>query len=274
MDRGKWKAIWDSLKLYCLYLFIPALLLLIGMTLRRGQITVDEFMDQSGDFYTVLGFGAAIAILVRRAKKRGASFCEEAMLYPRELAPSLGAELAILGFGLSMALSSALTVIPLPGNLIGSYGEVSGKLFYGPDQILVFLSVLILAPVAEEIIFRGLMMFRLQREFNEKQSVLISAFLFAILHKNILWILYAFAMAWLLGYTASRMENVCGSIAIHMGFNMASIPLMWVNRTPALAEIVMGSKLQIALYGCIGGLLAAVMVRRLRKRGEEKWLKI
>ena len=54
MDRGKWKAIWDSLKLYCLYLFIPALLLLIGMTLRRGQITVDEFMDQSGDFYTVL----------------------------------------------------------------------------------------------------------------------------------------------------------------------------------------------------------------------------
>ena len=173
-----------------------------------------------------------------------------------------------------MALSSALTVIPLPGELIGSYGEVSGKLFYGPDQILVFLSVLILAPVAEEIIFRGLMMFRLQREFNEKQSVLISAFLFAILHKNILWILYAFAMAWLLGYTASRMENVCGSIAIHMGFNMASIPLMWVNRTPALAEIVMGSKLQIALYGCIGGLLAAVMVRRLRKRGEEKWLKI
>ena len=70
MDRGKWKAIWDSLKLYCLYLFIPALLLLIGMTLRRGQITVDEFMGQSGDFYTVLGFGAAIAILVRRAKKR------------------------------------------------------------------------------------------------------------------------------------------------------------------------------------------------------------
>ena len=103
---------------------------------------------------------------------------------------------------------------------------------------------------------------------------MISAFLFAILHKNILWILYAFAMAWLLGYTASRMENVCGSIAIHMGFNMASIPLMWVNRTPALAEIVIGSKLQIALYGCIGGLLAAVMVRRLRKRGEEKWLKI
>lgn len=196
------------------------------------------------------------------------------MLYPRELAPSLGVELAVLGFGLSMALSSALTVIPLPGELIGSYGEVSGKLFYGPDQILVFLSVLILAPVAEEIIFRGLMMFRLQREFNEKQSVLISAFLFAILHKNILWILYAFAMAWLLGYTASRMENVCGSIAIHMGFNMASIPLMWINRTPALAEIVMGSKLQIALYGCIGGLLAAVMVRRLRKRGEEKWLKI
>ena len=134
MDRGKWKAIWDSLKLYCLYLFIPALLLLIGMTLRRGQITVDEFMDQSGDFYTVLGFGAAIAILVRRAKKRGASFCEEAMLYPRELTPSLGAELAVLGFGLSMALSSALTVIPLPGELIGSYGEVSGKLFYGPDQ--------------------------------------------------------------------------------------------------------------------------------------------
>ena len=175
---------------------------------------------------------------------------------------------------MDLALSSALTVIPLPGNLIGSYGEVSGKLFYGPDQILVFLSVLILAPVAEEIIFRGLMMFRLQREFNEKQSVLISAFLFAILHKNILWILYAFAMAWLLGYTASRMENVCGSIAIHMGFNMASIPLMWVNRTPALAEIVIGSKLQIALYGCIGGLLAAVMVRRLRKRGEEKWLKI
>ena len=40
MDRGKWKAIWDSLKLYCLYLFIPALLLLIGMTLRLSLIHI------------------------------------------------------------------------------------------------------------------------------------------------------------------------------------------------------------------------------------------
>lgn len=270
-NREKVRAVTESLKIYCFYILVPAVCIIVGMMFRKANMPVSEFMDQSGDFYTVLGFGLAVWLLRRRCKKRGVSFMEEAFLYPKELEPVTAVELGTLGFGISLALSAILTVIPLPGTV--SYGAVSGKLFEGPDQVLVFLSVLLLAPAAEEIIFRGLILARLQREFTMKQSVVLSSLMFAVLHAHPIWILYAFGLACLMGYAAAKTENVCCSIAIHMGFNVASIPIMWINGSPALKEVIFGSSLLVILYGGIGAAVAVIMIKRLKIRRENQWLK-
>lgn len=271
-DKDKAQAVYDSLKIYCFYILVPAVFIIAGMMIRKVNMPVEEFMDQSGDFYTVLGFGGALFLLYRRCKNRGISFMEEAFLYPKEMTRKTGTQLFMLGLGISLLLSAALTVLPIPG--MAAYAETSGKLFRGPDQILVFLSVLFLAPAAEEIIFRGFIMGRLQKEFTVKQSVIISSLLFAVLHAHPVWILYAFFMACLMGYAAASAENVCCSIAVHMGFNMASIPIMWINNSQVLKDVFFGSKVLVFLYGCIGGAIVVVMLKVLKNRREEQWLKI
>lgn len=274
LQKGQLKAMLDCLGYYALYLSVPAACILAGMMLRKADVPVDRFMDESGDFYTVLGFGLAIFLLYRRCRKRGKKFLEEAMVFPGEMDRGTAALLAAAGFGLSVALSALITVLPLPAGFAAAYGYETERLFYGPDQVLVFLSVLFLAPAAEEIIFRGFIMFRLERDFTEKQAVVLSALMFAVLHLHPLWILYAFGMACLMGVSASRTENVCSSIVVHMGFNLASIPLMWINRHEAAREILFSSRLLVAVYGLAGAAVAASMFRLLRKKEEEKWLRI
>ena len=273
LEKRQLRALADSLGYYLIYLCVPAVCILVGMMFRKVDVPVDRFMDESGDFYTVLGFGLAIYYLYRRCRKRGKDFLEEAMVFPSGMEPAAAVLLAAAGFGISMALSSIITILPFPAGFAASYGYETERLFYGPDQILVFLSVLFLAPVAEEILFRGFIMFRLERDFTKQQAVILSSIMFAVLHLHPLWMAYAFGMACLMGLAASRTENVCSSIAIHMGFNMASIPLMWINRCEAAREALFSSRLLVAAYGLAGGVLALAMFRLLKKKEDGKWLR-
>lgn len=53
-------------------------------------------------------------------------------------------------------MSAALTVIPFPDFLIGPYHEMTYEVFGKVDKILAILSVMFLAPLVEELIFRDM----------------------------------------------------------------------------------------------------------------------
>jgi membrane protease YdiL (CAAX protease family) len=99
----------------------------------------------------------------------------------------------------------------------------------GIDQLpLTVLFVVILAPFAEELVFRGLLLDWLKQKLSARQAILITSLIFALLHDNHLmtgaagWI--ELVDRFLMGVGASilalRGHSLRGSFVMHAANNM------------------------------------------------------
>jgi len=104
-----------------------------------------------------------------------------------------------------------------------SYNEVTDLLSSGslPLQIV---AVGIAAPVAEETLFRGLLINRMSW-LPAWAAVLIQAALFGLVHMNLFQGLYAFVAGILLGMIYIKYRSLIMVIAGHMAYNLTSILL-------------------------------------------------
>ncbi|MBQ7796720.1 MAG: CPBP family intramembrane metalloprotease [Lachnospiraceae bacterium] len=252
-----------------LYVCLPALFMTIGMILMKDR-TADDMISASGNFYYALGIIFTVVILHRRSKKRGSSLEADATLEYKELDKKKISTLLLMGLGFGFFFSALLTVFPFPKFLIESYRSSSNTLNVGTDQILALVSTAVLAPITEEIVFRGYMLNRLLEWFKEKESVLISTAIFALCHVSILWIAYAFVMGLLLAKVSVEEDNIAYSIALHIGFNASVVPIWIVNRVPVLERILFANNILIAIYGIVACYGAVQLYRKYRKE-TEKW---
>lgn len=234
-----------------LYMILPAIFLSVGYVLTGHGRTIDEFTVQSGNFYTILGIIVVILIFIWRAKKKKVNFFDEITLsFDKKMIPKL---LILLGLGasISLAVSSALTVIPLPKFLIQSYEDSSQGMYRGTDVILVMLSQVFLAPFAEEMVFRGFMLNRLLRQFDEKAAVIAVTITFGLCHINGIWVVYAVLMGYLLTKVSIKEDNVLHSMILHAGFNFPSVVIFVINSNENAYNAFFGSKWLIIIYGLV-----------------------
>lgn len=95
------------------------------------------------------------------------------------------------------------------------------------DQSILFNVLLgcVLAPLAEEIFFRKVLLDRL-KPYGEGFAILGSALLFALIHGNLFQMLYAFVVGALFGYIAVKTGGIRWTIPLHAGVNFVSAGLM------------------------------------------------
>lgn len=86
----------------------------------------------------------------------------------------------------------------------------------GGNAIISFLTVVIVAPIAEELVFRGIIFRMLSKYWSEIAAIIVSALLFGIFHLNIMQAIYVLPIGLLLGYTAYKCKSVLPCILIHM----------------------------------------------------------
>lgn len=87
-----------------------------------------------------------------------------------------------------------------------------------PDNFSMFLYAGILAPITEEILFRGLIQ-RTMLPFGKKFAILVSSFTFGLFHGNLLQTPYAFVVGLVLGYVAAE-YNILWAMVLHMINNL------------------------------------------------------
>lgn len=127
------------------------------------------------------------------------------------------------------------------------------------DHFGMFLYAGILAPIAEEILFRGLIQ-RTLLPYGKRFAILCSAFTFGIFHGNLLQSPYAFLVGLVLGYTAAE-YSIAWSMVLHMINNLVIADLL--NRLTAglsdigAAVVVWGILLSFSIAA-----LAVVIVKR------------
>lgn len=82
--------------------------------------------------------------------------------------------------------------------------------------LLIFLGAVVLAAVAEEILFRGFLQHMLERHWKDvTRAVLITSLLFAVIHFNPSAVIQIYLLAILMGYLAWRTDSVVPSIIMH-----------------------------------------------------------
>lgn len=125
----------------------------------------------------------------------------------------------------------------------------------------IFLYASILAPIAEELLFRGYILRSLQ-PFGKKFAVFGSAFLFGLFHGNLLQTPYAFLMGLLLGWLTVE-YSVVWAILVHMFNNLVLADVL--TRLTKLLPVMMGELTSLVI---LGGCLAISGVILLVKRRE------
>jgi membrane protease YdiL (CAAX protease family) len=83
---------------------------------------------------------------------------------------------------------------------------------------LIFFGIVV-APVMEEIMFRGFLQPALKNSFGGRYAIAVSAFLFAAVHMDIFAFLQIFILGILLGYLYEKTQTLAASIIVHILHN-------------------------------------------------------
>lgn len=268
-----WKGtgiIWHASCPLFLYLFMPGIVMSIGKVIRSYAHTNEEFIAESGNFYTFLGTLLVGVILYRRAKKKETTIREQATLSFENVQIKLAGYSIVLGVAISLFLSSLLTLVQIP-YLSDSYRETAGAIYNRTDLLLVLILVGFLSPIIEEIIFRGYMLNRLLEYFQRRTCVMLSSAIFAICHVNLLWMLYSFCMGIFLGELAIKKDNILYSICVHIGFNLPAVLIAAVQMAGHGSSLFFQNKLLIFCYGLIGCAAGKLLWMEIKKEVGESW---
>lgn len=130
---------------------------------------------------------------------------------------------AVACYCLAILLADVIAVL-IPGSM-DTFSNIMGTALSG-NKIVVDVIIVLLAPIAEELIFRGIIFQTLTRNnCSVVVAIIIQAVLFGIYHLNVMQGLYVLPLAVVLGYTAYKCKSVLPCIFIHMVNNLMS--LIW-----------------------------------------------
>lgn len=124
-----------------------------------------------------------------------------------------------LGIGCQFIVSGVMSLFqPYLVDLFDNYTQVIEKIM-GANPILVILLTVIIAPISEELIFRGVILKKLNKVLPFLWANIIQAAVFGIYHMNIIQGVYAFGLGIIIGYVAHRCKTIVAPILLHMVVN-------------------------------------------------------
>lgn len=154
-------------------------------------------------------------------------------------APQFGSLKAIVTVVLVAVLTLCLIVLMEPLESILPESDTLEQIFNMLRQhpVNTALSVCIAAPILEEIVCRGYMMRGMLQYIKPWQAIVISAFLFAVIHGNLAQGVTAFILGILLGWVYYRTGSLLMSMMIHFIVNTSSTIMALIPSIPEDASL-------------------------------------
>lgn len=121
--------------------------------------------------------------------------------------------------GLCLFVNFGMQLIPIPEDVLAEYAEASESLMEGPF-ITLLLANAIMAPVVEEILFRGLVLSRLRDAMPTWVALILSSVFFGLMHGQILWVCYTTLVGLVLGLAAWKTDSTLAPMFMHFAFNL------------------------------------------------------
>ena len=135
------------------------------------------------------------------------------------------------------------------------------------------LSVVVCAPILEEILFRGLIFESCRERFGGGVAVLISALLFGLVHGVPVQIINAFVVGLIFGYVYLRTGSLLSVILLHVlnnGIDYISLAFFGDAAETTLRDLVGPNWLYWLIYALAAVVFAYAMVRLVQTIRDEK----
>ncbi len=143
--------------------------------------------------------------------------------------------MVFLGAELNLAVAFLLPLIPFPESWWEAYA-VQNDVLLGARFWTLVLTVIV-APILEEIVFRGLIHTRLRRCMPTFAAMFVSALTFGLMHGAIIAVIYATLLGLLLAWVFEKYKSLLASILLHFGFNLCAMLLEGFEDVPAFVCI-------------------------------------
>lgn len=183
------------------------------------------------------------AIYLIRKKKSGHLF--NFKIENKRIVPILIVSAITLLFGIVNPISS---LIPIPESIKDEFIKLERL-----KGIYTFILMVIAAPVLEELIFRGIILEGFLKNYSPLKSILLSSFLFGIVHLNPWQFIAGLIYGVFIGWVYFRNRNLYFSIIIHAVVNLSS----FLMRHFVDIETLLDQNL-VRMYGGLANLILAI----------------
>lgn len=131
--------------------------------------------------------------------------------------------IAVGSIALCVALNNILTLSQLADISVG-YQEASENLYSISFQLQI-LGLCIITPIAEELVFRGVIYNRVKLYFKPMNAMLTSALIFGLYHGNLVQMVYGFTCGFALVWIYEKFGSLKAPIVAHICLNLTSVVL-------------------------------------------------
>lgn len=221
------------------------------------NLMLDSAMNNGWGYFLAAGIGFLILLLWK-----GRKFCF-GEIWKSEKAMSAWNFISLLCIFVCGQLIFQIVASILEAflNLFGlsAMGAIESASFQ-TDSFSMFLYAGILAPITEEILFRGLIL-RTMQPYGKRFAIFTSAFLFGLFHGNVVQTPFAFVVGLVLGYTAVE-YSITWAMVLHMFNNLILSDVLnrLVSQFPEKAADAISWGVILALS--LAGVIIAVLRRR------------
>ena len=218
-----WRVIYPALVLFGTYLAVYIVAIMTYGSIFAGKYPdLESFMADAGDIVSIaaLTIGAVIEFIFYRKDYP----VEFKLLYE---SPKYIIFLIILAIALSHGLNILVSLVNMTG-VLGTYSQVQA----GGDALSIVTTVLktvILAPIAEELAFRGLVFRRMELYTSFWPAALVSSLLFALYHMNLLQGVYAFLYGIMLCLVYRVFRNILATLIMHAAANAFTLIFIYLG---------------------------------------------
>lgn len=127
----------------------------------------------------------------------------------------------------AMILSDELNIligmiIPIPDSFLQIEALLKPKDPF--SLVLLIITIIIIAPIGEELLFRGFLQKGLEKAWDDvTRAILFSSLFFAVIHFNPFWIIQIYFLGVLLGFLSWKTNSIIPCIIFHMIINATSL---------------------------------------------------
>lgn len=134
---------------------------------------------------------------------------------------------ALTAAALADLIGAVLTLVGID-RIFPYYQETVIHVIHGTHPAIILISTILIAPIAEEFVFRGLVYRRARAYRGVKWGIFLSALLFGIFHLNMVQGIFAFLLGLFFAWMYERTQTLIVPIVCHAAANFWEIALEWL----------------------------------------------